>query len=120
MRAGGSNITTKHTEEISLSGLFLMEVTKKIDQEFGVHHSTKHTTTDAWNDVKTIANHLIENSGDSPSFRDPTISGLEKMFNSTWIQNTLNRTELFEESTEEMDSTNRGTVDTLYELTDTL
>ena len=47
MRSGGSNTTRKHMEDISLSGLFLIDVTKTIDQQFGVHHSTAHTTRDA-------------------------------------------------------------------------
>lgn len=44
-----------------------------------------------------LAKYLIENSGNSPPFSNPTLTGLEKMFNTTWIQNTLSRTELIEE-----------------------
>ena len=67
MRAGGSNITPTHAEDLSLCGLFLMDVTKTIDQEFGVHHSTSHTTTDATNDIKKLAKHLVERSPSCPS-----------------------------------------------------
>lgn len=39
MRAGGSNITPQHIEDLSLCGLFLMDVTKKVDDEYQVHHT---------------------------------------------------------------------------------
>lgn len=115
MRAGGSNVTPKHAEDISLSGLFLMDVTKTIDHEFGVHHSSSHTTRDAFNDIVKLSDHLIDPmQRNSPLFSDPTLTGLDKMCNTTWIQNTLSRTELFEETARNC------TTDINYELTDVL
>ena len=49
----------------------------------------------------------------SPLFSDPTIIGLEKLSNTSWFRNTLNRTENFEdglESGESMD-TDHGEID---------
>jgi hypothetical protein len=97
MRSGGSNIKPKHAEEISLSGLFLMEVTKTVDHEFGVHHTTSHTTRDAKTDITKLANNLMEsalcgNQRNSPPFSDPTIIGLNKLCNTSWLKDTLNCT----------------------------
>lgn len=123
MKAGGSNITPKHAEDISMSGLFLMEVTKAIDREFGVKHSTFHTTTNPWEDVQKAANHLSDISNNSPHFSDPTTVGLDKMFITEWIQNTLNRTELPEDpavmSTDNIDHDDTDNA-ILYELSDTM
>lgn len=119
MKSGGSNITTTHAEDISLSGLFLLEVTKSVDREFGVRNSTTHTTTDARNDIARLARNLANITKDSPLFSDdPAITGLNKMFNSKWIQSTMNRMEL-PEPTEELDHASHST-DIIYELTDTL
>lgn len=59
MRAGGANNTTQHIQDLSLCGLFFMEVTKKIDQEFGAHRSTTHTTPEAYRDISIIVEHLL-------------------------------------------------------------
>ena len=122
MRSGGSNLTRKHMEDISLSGLFLMEVTKTIDRQFVVHHSTSHTTRDAQSDINKIASLLTDGkvtSSDkernSPSFNDPAVIGLDKLANTNWLKDTLNRTEQCEENNIERES-NQGLVDINYEL----
>ena len=121
IRAGGSTLNQKHVEDISLSGLFLMKVTKRIECEFGVHHSTSHTTSDCLNEINKIVDHLTKATENSPLFTDPTVTGLQKIFNTAWIKNTLNRSELFEEPTEDTDSAHQHQIaDIMYELTDTL
>ena len=58
MRAGGANVTPQHIEDLSLCGLFLMQVAKKIDMEFGAHRTTAHTTLDAFKDIDKLSRHL--------------------------------------------------------------
>ena len=55
----------------------------------------------------------------SPLFSDPTIIGLEKLSNTSWIRN---RTENFEDSLESGESmvADHGEIDINYELTDVL
>ena len=60
MRSGGSNNKPDHIEDISLCGLFLMEVAKKVDIEFGAHCTSSHTTADASTDISKIADYLME------------------------------------------------------------
>ena len=115
MRAGGSHITPEHAEDISLCGLFLMEVTKRVDREYSVHNGAAHTVTNSWRDWPSIsrvhngAAHTATNSWrdivklaehipsanirSKTSFADPTLEGLKKMTTTTWIQYTLNRNE---------------------------
>lgn len=125
MRSGGANVTSQHIEDLSLCGLFLMEVAKKIDCEFVAHRTTAHTTLDAYKDITKIAHYLKEKGvvqeskeRNSPAFIDPTDAGLDKLCNSTWISDTLDRVETGDLEKEEME--NHGTVDANYELSDVL
>lgn len=121
MRAGGANLKQQHIEDISLCGLFLMEVAKQIDHQFGVHHTSAHTTLDANEDIKKLAHNLVEKGvvfydstkKDSPSFVDPTGAGLSKLCNTNWLQDILNRVES-DDNLEREDS--HGIIDTIYEL----
>ena len=119
MRSGGANVTTQHIEDLSLCGLFLMEVAKKVDKEFAAHNSTAHTVTDAQKDITKLSNLLLEQEvvlekqRASPAFSDPTDIGLDKLCNTTWVRDTLDRVD-----TEDLEGEDRdhGTVDVNYEL----
>lgn len=100
MRTGGFNLTQQPAEDLSLSALFLMEASKKVERDFGVHRSTSHTTRDANSDITKISNYLLEkkvtheiSQRTSPAFSDPAEIGLDKMCNTSWIHDTLARTE---------------------------
>lgn len=122
MRSGGANITSQHIEDLSLCGLFLMEVARRIDSEFGVHRTSSHTTLDANEDITKLSNYLMEKKvvqksehRNSPMFADPTNVGLEKLCNSTWIRDTLERVET-EDLEREDPVDNTITIDANYEL----
>ena len=120
MRAGGSHITPEHAEDISLCGLFLMEVTKRVDREYSVHNGAAHTATNSRRDIVKLAEHLMSaNIRSKTSFVDPTSDGLKKMTTTTWIQDTLNRNELLDDSVGERgDDYNEHGIDITYELAD--
>ena len=62
LRSSGGNITPKHIEDVSLSGLFLADAAKKAGQEFGVPNtSSKHTERDCNKDIYNISTHLQNN-----------------------------------------------------------
>ena len=122
MRSGGANVTTQHIEDLSLCGLFLMEVAKKVDKEFAAYRSTAHTTTDARKEIDKLSNLLLEHEVStekdqrvSPAFSDPTDIGLDKLCNTSWIRDTLDRVD-----TDDLEGEDReqGTVDANYELSD--
>lgn len=124
MRAGGANVTPQHITDISLCGLFLMDVAKKIDHEFGAHRSASHTTLDAYKDISKLAQHLLEKGvvhtdnslrlDSQVAFSDPTESGLDKLCNTTWIKDTLKKVE----TDDLLEREEMGTVDASYELSD--
>ena len=58
MRSSGANITQKHLEDVSMCGLFLLEVCKKVDRMFGAECSGAHTIRDAEGDINRIATYL--------------------------------------------------------------
>ena len=121
MRAGGANNTPQHTEDLSLCGLFFMEVSKKIDKEFGAHRSYAHTTLDAYRDIskmveKLLGNKVVERKKrDSPVFMDPTNAGLEKLCNSSWLRDTLDRVDTDNLETEHLER-EEAQLDPTYEL----
>ena len=118
MRAGGANITHQHIEDLSLSGIFLMRV---VDSEFGSHQSSSHTTLDANNDISKLSKYLMEkdvtciceNRMHSPSWIEPTEAGLNKLCNTSWVKETLDKME-----TEDLEREEIGIVDASYELSD--
>ena len=60
MRAGGGNVTKTQAEDVSLSALFLLDASKKVDCEFNAHRSTAHTVRDANKDILKLASTLLE------------------------------------------------------------
>lgn len=121
MRSSGANVTTKHIEDISLCGMFLMGVARNIDRTYHAHRSTAHTTTDARRDIKKLANLLLESevakeqkerASQAAAITDPVVAGLDRLHNTTWIRDTLDRVE-----TEDLEGEKEhGTVDENYEL----
>ena len=120
LRSSGANATTTHIEEVSLSALFLLEAAKKTDREFGVTpQSQRHTVRDADQDIRKLAQHLLEKNVTAevpdrltPKFIHPTEKGWEKLRSSNWLAGILSNTLVEEEETE------RGEVDLDYELYD--
>ena len=115
MRSGGANLTPQHIEEISLCGLFLMDVVKKIDSQFEAHRTSAHTTPESYKDVSKLSHHLLQqgivqemDERQSPSFTD---AGLDKICNSSWIWDILDRTE-----GEDLEREEREPLDLNYEL----
>lgn len=101
-----------------------MEVCKKIDKEFGAYHSSTHTTLNPQHDVNKLMTHLMEKQvvqsteRRTPAFLDPTDVGLDKLYNTSWVRDTMERVEL--EDLESENSEERGIVDVNYELSDVI
>jgi hypothetical protein len=125
LKASGGNLTEHHTEDVSMCALLLMEAAKKTDREFGCYQSSAHTTTDAESDIKKLMVRLMEaevtqelSNRTSPAFEDPTEKGLDKMYTTSWIQDTMSKSTVIDDDLE------LGEQDTVvnldYELADTL
>ena len=86
MRSSGANATQKHLEDVSMCGLFLLEVCRKVDKMFGAECSGAHTTRDAGSDIEKITTYLrtqkvtkeVENR-QGWSFIDPHTLGYKKV-----------------------------------------
>ena len=83
---------------MSLCGMFLLEIAKKVDMQFGVPvRSSNHTVRDAQWDIQAMACHLMEEKvttnmdrrGDN--FEEPFEKGSEKI-GAGYIDNFLNKT----------------------------
>ena len=125
IKAGGGNLTNSHIEDLSLCALFLLSAAKKTDQEFGCHHTAAHSVRDAKADINNLVNVLHENEvthlvegRNTPSFEDPTEKGLKKLCNTAWIQETMARNPLDEES--ESLQEEEGVLDFDYEIADVM
>ena len=61
VKAAGANVTPKHIEDISLSGLFLLEAAKTADEIFQVPPSSNHhTVRDAASDIQSMVESLLK------------------------------------------------------------
>ena len=96
LKASSGNLTERHTEDASMCALFLMEAAKKTDRKFGCSQSSAHTTTDAESNVTKMMRHLMDGNvaqevpdRNTPAFEEPTQKGLQKMCNTSWIQDTV-------------------------------
>ena len=103
----------------------LLSAAKQTDQEFGCHRTTAHSIRDAKRDVDKMVDtvhenkvtHLVENRN-SLGFEDPTEKGLKKLCNTAWIQETVARNLLDEESESLQDE--EGILDFDYEIADVI
>ena len=125
LRSSGGNLTERHTEDLSMCALLLMEAAKKTDREYGCSQSSGHTTTDASRDIDKMMGCLMEaqvalevSNRNTPAFEDPTEKGLHKMFNTSWIQDTLSRTVVLEDDLQAVEREDTE-VNLDYELADT-
>lgn len=126
MRAGGSNVTKTHAEEISLSALFLLNASKRVDSEFNACKSGSHTVRDANTDIIKLTSMLLERnitsadvSRSSPHLVDPTFLGHKKISTTTWVKDTLATINNLDEALQ-MEERDEQLVDNDYELSDTL
>ena len=84
-------------EDISLCGLHLLKVMKKVDHEFHADN-TRHSVKDAHLDIMTMATYILESTNSSNttdetssttsvsvSFADPLIKGMQKI-QSGWLR----------------------------------
>lgn len=122
LKASSGNLTERHTEDASMCALFLMEAAKKTDREFGCSQSSAHTTN-AESDVTKMMRHLMDGNvaqevpdRNAPAFEEPTQKGLQKMCNTSWIQDTLSKTAALDDDLEVNDDNVEINLD--YELAD--
>ena len=121
MRSIGANATQKHLEDVSMCGLFLLEVCKKVDSMFGAKCSGAHTARDARGDIKKIAAYLhaetvpkeIENR-QGWSFTNPHTLGYAKVAEGK-LDAYLHEEE---NSSDDAEQDLQGEVDINYELSD--
>lgn len=96
LKSSGANCTTKHMEDISMCGLFLLDTAKRADQEFGTpYRSSHHTVRSAENDIKTMTIHLLEEKVTKEckdrvriKFDEPIELGMQKVVDG-WLQSYL-------------------------------
>ena len=129
LRSAGSNLTDKHVQDVSLSVMFLMKAAKKADEAFKVSpQSTAHTVRDVSKDLermvaymkeKNISYEVKERTG--IAFSDPIEHGWKKLYNTSWIKDTLSRTSVKGGSLEdEGQEREDGDIDLNYELIDVI
>ena len=112
-----------------MSVMFLMKAAKKADEAFKVSpQSTAHTVRDASTDIermvaymkeKNISHELQERTG--VAFSDPIEHGWKKLYNTSWIKDTLSRTSVKGEGLEdEVQEREDDDIDLNYELIDVI
>ena len=124
LRSAGSNLTDKHIRDVSMSVLFLLNAAKKSDEVFGTSpQQSKHTTRDSAKDVEKMVTYMKEKTVSyevegrtGVIFNDPIEKGWNKIYNTPWIKDTLNRTTVVSNDGAVQD--NEGDVDYSYELLD--
>ena len=82
VQAAGANAMSKHIEELSLCGMFLLEASKKANKAFNVPPpSSRHTGRDATDDILTMTRDILvrraveETNRVGTPFSDPTTRG---------------------------------------------
>ena len=106
-------------EDLSMCTLLLLDVAKLSDLEFvAPYRSSRHTTSNADDDIKKMVKHLIEEkvtqqSEDAVniSFKDPLVIGMQKVVGG-WLKKFLVSPEL-DEST---DNDANNEIELNYEL----
>ncbi len=118
-------MTDKHLEDVSLSGLFLMDAAKRADRFFQVPPpSTQHTVRDATKDTLVMVADLLSSGAveenqentrsTTPPFQDPSTAGMECKISTGWIESVLQGMTEEEANTEE--DGDEGEIDFNYEL----
>ena len=100
IRTCGGNLTSQHTEDVSLAVLFLMEAAKRADSMLGAARQTTapHTVRDASTDVLKMARDLMEKQTTqeisvrtAPTFIDNSDVGWKKLTTTTWLKDVLSK-----------------------------
>lgn len=102
--AAGANATKKYIEEISLCGMFLLEVGKKANSAFKVPpQSIQHNVRDPQKDIQTIIEDLLQRAvveqqdHHGPPFADPTTKGMKEKAAKGWIESVLKKGTMYDE-----------------------
>ena len=98
-------------EDISLCGLHLLKVMKKVDKEFHAVSTTRHSVKDAHSDISKMVTYILDSgaststpatqtgssgnctttvSNEMESFVDPLVKGMQKI-RSGWLKDFLTR-----------------------------
>ena len=104
-------------ENISLCGLHLLKVMKKVDKQFHAVNTTRHSVKDAHSDISKMATYILDSgaststnvtaatqagssgtctttvSNEMESFVDPLIKGMQKI-RSGWLRDFLTRDDM--------------------------
>ena len=107
-----------------MATLFLLDAAKKVDEQFGAHRSSHHTTADATADIRKMYTRLLEEKAaceteqrtGSP-FEDPVVKGMEKATGG-WLDRIFKmeadtESDLGESDREDVE---HNEVDSIYEL----
>ena len=108
LKGSGPNLTASHMADMSLCALFLLDASKRVDEQLRVHiKSSHHTTRDADKDITKMASYLVEENAESEdlsrtgtTFVDPIKKGADKIA-SGYIDKYLKRTALYDDCDEE-------------------
>lgn len=115
-------------EEISMCGLFLLEVANKVDREFQTPtRSSYHTTRSAEEDISKMVGHLLEEkvsimctnrSTCDFEFTEPIEMGMQKIVGG-WLRNYLQARTTDDDDDDGSMNTDDYVAELDYELTDT-
>ena len=111
-----------------MSALFLMKAAKKADEAFKVSpQSTAHTVRDASTDIERMVAYMKEKNishelqEPEQHFLIPLNTAGKKLYNTSWIKDTLSRTSVKGEGLEdEVQEREDGDIDLNYELIDVI
>ena len=108
LKGSGPNLTTSHMVDMSLCALFLLDASKRVDQQLKVQvKSSHHTTRDADTDITKMASYLVEEKAErevatrtGTTFEDPIKKGADKI-GKGYIDKYLKRTSQYDDSDDE-------------------
>ena len=104
LKGSGPNLTASHMVDMSLCALFLLDASRRVDEQLRVHEkSSHHTTRDADKDITKMASYLVEEKAENEDlsrtgtkFEDPIKKGADKI-GSGYIDKYLKRTALYDD-----------------------
>jgi len=108
LKGSGPNLTTSHMVDMSLCALFLLDASKRVDQQLKVQVKlSHHTTRDADTDITKMASYLVEEKAErevatrtGTTFEDPIKKGADKI-GKGYIDKYLKRTSQYDDSDDE-------------------
>ena len=124
LKSSGAHCTMKHMEEISMSGLLLLDTAKAADSEFHTpYRSSHHVIGSVENDIVKMTAHLLEEKVTnecegrvSMKFDEPIALGMQKIVDG-WLKEYL-KSSCTSETIEDDDEQTRSAedLDIDYEL----